>query len=394
MISKEYPPRMGATAIRASAIAGFFSSKGHHVTVLTEKIETTGADYSSNVFFDLIEEKRLKTWFNFFRYLKWIGIGGNSYWLIQVFTKGSRILRDDYPLMYSLGFPYVAHVICLILSFFKKKTMWVADFTDPWAYHPSNKNSIKRLLLSAIEKRILKKANLIVVNSKMTRELYIRKYGALKDIRDKIMLVYNGCEYSDRPANEKINKNKQEFVISFVGNIQGEQVIDNLVIALDKFTKANPKVILNWVGRFINDSGKRNERKLKRFDNIRYIEQLSPQESYLLCRGSDLLLLPCHNGFQIPAKLAVYLQAGKPILVIENVPNDEVSGIVTRYRKGMVVENSAYQIENCLSGILSDFKKGLLEAKYNKDPIYDFSWENQCIILWKGISLKLLNDNE
>ncbi|MDD5438636.1 MAG: glycosyltransferase family 4 protein [Candidatus Omnitrophica bacterium] len=249
----------------------------------------------------------------------------------------------DFDVVVSSSPPEGVHMLA---SLIKKKTHkpWIADLRDLWAYdHYRRFGSIRRSILTRMEKKILAGADHVVTVSE-TWAAFLRKlYGF------DVKVITNGYDedyFSRIPYGDR-----RKFVVSYLGKLNGDcQDADPLFRAMSAFIGEH-KVP---GGRFEADFYVSGYRKpditalAARYglsDHVREYAPVPLGESYTIMRQSSLLLIIGWDGISAsgwrPQKLYEYVGAGNPLLLVNGRKNAELQDIITGSRCGTCADTEA-----------------------------------------------------
>jgi glycosyltransferase involved in cell wall biosynthesis len=138
---------------------------------------------------NILTKLKLYRFFWFFLYpLFW---ERSALWPFIYFRKAKKIIKkENISIVYTSSAPYSS----MLLGFFlqkKNKIKWVADLRDPYtdAYAWSFPSKIHWLFSKWIEKWLLTKPDILIVNTPEVKNLYLKKY---KFDESKIRVITNG----------------------------------------------------------------------------------------------------------------------------------------------------------------------------------------------------------
>jgi len=173
------------------------------------------------------------------------------------------------------------------------------------------------LIAPWLEPKLMRQAEMIIVNNEGTRQFYIKRYGDW--IVDKIQMVYNSSDPSAYLALQSPYHPAPPYTILFTGSIYWPQIrsLQNLIKAVNQLDDLDIRVKLyaphspDYIASY-GLSGPRID-----------ISVASPAEMAQIQSRADILFLPLSWGTKspgiigtaTPGKLTDYLVAGRPILV-------------------------------------------------------------------------------
>lgn len=130
-------------------------------------------------------------------------------WVPFAVTEGIKIVnKKPIDAIYTTSPPHSTHLAGLILSQLKHKP-WIADFRDPWTLRAYRGKSLVEAFLLKIERImeriVLKKAYIILANTKANRRNLLKAFPCLK--ADKVIHLPNSWEEFPKGAY-KVKKNE------------------------------------------------------------------------------------------------------------------------------------------------------------------------------------------
>lgn len=330
--------------------------------------------------------------------------------------------KDKYDIVMTRSMPPESHEIGCIIKKIKPSIKWIASFGDPIDNNPyvlledkgnpfrvdgtssiksiinpkriikstifKTRRLIKKLFInSKVEKRTLKKCDIVIFNSEEQRDYMLK--GKEKN---NIVLPHS---YEEKLFS-KIKRNKgRKIKIAYIGHLDKIRTPILLLKALNKLRMEDEKLSEKLEIEFYGNLD-RND-KLYIFDNelydiVKYKKQVSYLESlkkmqevdYLLHIDANLGTVIDHNIF-FAAKLADYIGSRTPIIAITML--DGASANILRDINALVLTYSISDIENYLRKIVyEDYKFELNEiacAKYNAKNVAE-QFDNMIDIMIQG----------
>ena len=191
------------------------------------------------------------------------------------------------------------------------------------------------LILEEISNRT---SDLFITCSKPLKDRLLEK-GINKDV---IEIIRNGVDTElfkpkDCPSNDK------EFLVTYAGNFQKWQGIENLLAAAKLIT--DPDIKFRIIGFRNEDVSLKNRFREELTGQVELIDSLNQTELVNQLCSSDILIIPRNRNIAtqmaFPTKFAEYLAVGKAV-IMTNV--DETSSFVRKFNCGFVCEPSAEAI--------------------------------------------------
>jgi len=235
-------------------------------------------------------------------------------WIPFLIKEGKKIIeKENIDLIFSSSPPHSLQIGSYRLA---KKTglKWVADFRDPWtnAYWLKNlkKNRIASWLDKKLERKVLKKADLITTVSNEIIEMLDKKE------KNQYALIHNGFEKFIAEKTESTEK----FIMLFFGNLVREENHNEIYDALDSLDEnIKNRIELHFIGNVFSGF---NE-VIKKYKNLKFVlkDYLPKDELLKESVKASLLIITYLKGIEyskgtISAKFFDYLSLRKPILAV------------------------------------------------------------------------------
>jgi len=287
-------------------------------------------------------------------------------WFFIGYFKALNLLREnEYDFVITSHEPIVDTLIGLALK--KRGIKWIADLADPISasYYPG----FWRLILKKIEKKVLEKADAIIV----TNDAIKNKYNKYVNSKDKILVITQGFDLKFFKFQKEFNKNDR-FTLAYTGSFYKDF--------------RNPEALVKALSRLNFNFEFRLAGRLEGFlpvfepikQKVKYLGVLPHKEVLKVQASSDVLVyLGNKLENQIPGKIFEYLGSGRPILCIIQSKKDPVGGLVRNLGIGEVCFNEPegiYQAINKFYKLWVD-KKLNTEYFYEEKKIKEFSWQYQ-----------------
>lgn len=231
--------------------------------------------------------------------------------------------RKQYDIIHAANFDSILPSLMMKLLFRKKVTYDIYDFYVDSFPVP---NKLKKLVLK-LDCFAIKSADAIILPTEYR----------LDQIRcstyKKIAFIHN------TPANTtidgKINKKTDQLVISYVGVLQNDRFLDEMI----EIVKSESKFTLNIAGFGVREKDILNN--IKDAPNIHFLGKVDYSKSLKISNEADVLFciynpdIPNHK-YSAPNKMYEAMMLGKPLLVAKNtgvdkIVDDEKIGFVVDY---------------------------------------------------------------
>jgi glycosyltransferase involved in cell wall biosynthesis len=286
--------------------------------------------------------------------------GGGSQalsWIPSAVKKSEE--RMPFDCIISTSPPIATHLAALCLKLRHPGLGWVADFRDPLYGNPSRIEKRTRFWDEYIERLIFRHADRVIATTDALADVWRARYPRWKS---KVTHIWNGFDPADDTTALPLPSRNRR-IVAHVGDIYGGRHPEQLILAVQHLLESaeiSPSSIeFSFVGYV-------DKQYLQQFDKLiqRGVLSLSPlskshEEARRLMAEADSLVLvdwtDGSGGLQVPAKLFVYIQIGRPILAITKTdsPVDRILSMsdvpyVCLY-PGDSVEQSAAKLQKFLS---------------------------------------------
>ena len=291
-------------------------------------------------------------------------------WFPVFISNMNKLGLKEYKVLITSQYPLVDGLIGLYIKSRYPDIFWIADIGDP-VCAPYNAK-LKKPIDEYFEKKIVHKADRVIVTNRNIRLLLSCKYGVS---RKKIEIITQGFD-AERFKNKKLERVKNEnFTMFFSGTFyRGFREPKNLIDALCQLKHLDFK--LKIAGR--------NELFLKDFDKIKnkveFLGFVPYEKSLELQENADVLVnISNKQVFQVPGKLFEYIGSKKPILnIVYDKDRDETAWFINRFRIGLVCENRVEEIKNDILTLYKEWENNKLYKmfKFDNTDLLEFSWQN------------------
>jgi glycosyltransferase involved in cell wall biosynthesis len=329
-ISQYFYPEICAPSNRAYANAKCLAEKGYDVVVLTEMPNHPKGiildGYKGKLF---CRERMENFWINrvwvFTRVEKNFITRLLSYISFMLFgTIHSLLNWGKYDIVYISSPPLFVAGIGILLKFFFPEIKIVFEVRDLWPESAialgELKNKLFISLSKALEKRIYKISEKIIVISK-----YIKRQIIKEGFHpEKIKIIYNGTdtEFVRRKevvSKELFNEYKRlgKFMVVYAGNLGLAQGLDTILKAALQLKKEN--ILFLFIGSGPKEVQLKQIVNTKNLTNVKFIGEVPREKIHEYLYLADCGIIPLrrlqlYKG-ALPSKIFDYMGCGLPILL-------------------------------------------------------------------------------
>ena len=298
-----------------------------------------------------------------------------SEWLPFAIMKGLELVRKNtYSIIISSSEPRVCH---LIGYFLKKRSdiPWIADYGDPWIYPVPTmaESNMKKSFIKKIEKSILKRMDAITVASEGIKKLYLERYPFLNKEHIHIVTQGFGPDVISRVVGDTPYKFRIVYCGSLYKNLRDPMAFFEAIKGIDK--EDIEVVVAGRINEFADIL-----KKEFNSEAIKYCGFLGHKESLALQKGATILLhIGNTSDVQVPGKIYEYIGAKRPILCVRGGNRDVSADLISRYNKGIIVDNNNETIKEGILKFYDLWKKDLLDKNFNFNEIEEFTWQKSAV---------------
>ena len=277
------------------------------------------------------------------------------FWIPFAVFHGRKIIRKHHIKTILISTPPNSSQLIGYLLKKITKVKWLADFRDPIvgniaATHLINPtdfiSKIETRILIALEKLVVKNADISIANTETHRKELNQKFKA-----DKFVTIRNSFGEDDYKGLSKEKYSK--FTIAHIGSMYGLRKADILFEAVKKLEENIAPEPLNLQILFVGQGVDDLKRSVNNYGLEKYVEMkgmVPHKEAIQIMMRSHLLLLIKATGKgslgQIPAKFFEYIGTKNRIICL-GPGESEVAGLIKDINAGITVEkdkNQAFQI--------------------------------------------------
>ncbi|MCS7179001.1 MAG: glycosyltransferase [Anaerolineae bacterium] len=291
-------------------------------------------------------------------------------WPPAAFFVGRALARQANVIISSVPPNFSPHLAAALLSRGTRRP-WVADYGDPWVLNPLYQVSPwHRRMAAILERALLRRTRRVIVTTEAARYAYQRYIPELPVSH----VVVVPCGYPAAIYRALEATPFEPFTLIYTGGFYpGLRSPENLFEALIRLGDSAPDL---WIVGASLSPWKHWLTHPVLAQKVKAIPYVPHQEAIRLQKSaSALLMIGNRSPLQIPGKLYEYIGARRPILAIQNGPEDLSSHLVQLLHRGVVVPNEPEAIAETLARFQDDWTKGKLDKQFDLCERPEWSWE-------------------
>jgi glycosyltransferase involved in cell wall biosynthesis len=245
-------------------------------------------------------------------YLAWRDQWQESAWARPAGRLAKRLAAEHgYAAVISSGPPHFAHVVTARLAASAGLPL-VVDLRDPWALRPALPapvaSALWRVLARGWERRVVRTASLIVLNTDLAEE---RMRAAYPRAASRMITIMNGLDVEPVPSGAP----RLRFLVAYAGNVyidRNPQVLFRAAARLIRERELGPERLgLEFMG-YAQPIGGQSLEQMAEAEGIREFVRLHPpaprSEALRFLAGASLLVcLPQRTPLSTPSKVFEYM---------------------------------------------------------------------------------------
>lgn len=228
------------------------------------------------------------------------------------------IEQNDITAVYATAPPFTDFLIALEIAE-KHDIPFIIDYRDVWIDNPFHfatpLHRIHRRYSISLEKKVLTRAQKVLVTTRHTKELLIKRYRFIN--YDDILIVPHGYDSADFEQHDDIKPDRNKFILTHSGLFQDNRTPKYFLKALAAFFRETPEAQDKTEARFLGLMRKGHLKYIKKYglsDNVNVTGYLTHSDVIKNLLQSDVLWFMLNDTVRSPGKLYEYFGAQKPIL--------------------------------------------------------------------------------
>ena len=306
-------------------------------------------------------------------------------WLPGALRKAREIFQTRKPEVIFVTAPPFSSLILGAMLARKYQVPLVLDYRDEWdisnsVWENKRMGTISLALQKRMQNYAIKAAKAIIATTKLSAEALETKVAASK-APAKVHCIYNGYDAADFAGSGDTQKDKQHYVLSYVGTLWNLTSIEPLVKAIAKLSADSPELASKLK---LVIAGRRTARQDQLLAAIKNLPVKLVLHDYLdhaeaiklMLRSQELILLLSNLEFArrvVPGKIFEYFATGNTILAIS--PKGEVWKLLADYKKAYTAEPS--DIEAIASHLETEIQKFVSGQHSDEAPFNSTRYERK-----------------
>jgi glycosyltransferase involved in cell wall biosynthesis len=249
---------------------------------------------------------------------------------------------------------------------------WVADYGDPWVFNPLYRATRwHRQIAEVLERLLLRMTKRVMVTTEATSRAY-QSY--VPDLPPNHFTVvpcgYPAALYRTLSDVEPF----ESFTLVYTGGFYpGLRSPEAFFEALIQLGERAPQVLIAGASLSAWESKLTHPVLTQK---VRVMPYMPHREAARLQRRATILLLIGNRSpWQIPGKLYEYIGARRPILALQNGPEDASGAVIHSLQRGLVVPNEPEAIAEAIAQLQDVWENGRLDEQFDLSERPEWSWE-------------------
>jgi glycosyltransferase involved in cell wall biosynthesis len=247
------------------------------------------------------------------------------WWVPNAVRTARKMIRSERPdVIYTSGPPHSTHLAGLILNRLTG-VPWVADFRDPWARCPWDRDSTpawRARLDATLERWCVARAAAVILNTEATADEFARHYPRIP--ATKFVTIPNGFDpelqevVSALEESESRDFGARPLRLCHAGDLYGQRSLLPIVEALGLLARSGHRVEVAQFGNCDHaEAVFARARQLDLEGRIALHEKVPHREALRQMARADILLaIQPGTALEIPGKIYEMMLFEKPLLVI------------------------------------------------------------------------------
>lgn len=290
-----------------------------------------------------------------------------------------RIVKEEkIDIVYTTSAPYSDHLLGLYIKEKMPSVKWAADFRDEWTNNPyildNPHNAVRTGIEKRMEGRVLQEADLLITNTPVMRENFIRNNSLSGD---NFVVIPNGYDIEDFAGlDTDAAPHNDRFTMVYTGALYGRRRPDNFFRALSELKKEGRvdtgRIEVRLIGNYHNDKLQAQIDSFELTECVRIIGYVPHDVCIEHQIAADALILIEGSGRGADAfytgKIFEYMNTNRPVVAV--LPEGCAAELVRESAIGEVADaDSVEQIKSVIYDYYSRWSEGALSFEPNRSVI-------------------------
>ncbi len=359
IIANQFPPMGGSGVQRSVKFVKHLRSFGYEPVVFTREVgnmplkdETLLNDVPKGVKIYRTKPWELPEMKGIFRIPgkvlgKFIIPDTARFWMEFSKKKALDVIKSEgIDLIYTTSAPYSDHLLGLYIKKKMPNIKWAVDFRDEWTNNPyildNPYNALRTKKEKAMEHKVVTTADMLITNTPVMRENFIRN-NRIKG--DNFFVIPNGYDvedFKDMDVNNKPRNDKMTMV--YTGALYGRRKPDTFFEALRQLKEEGKidggRILVKLIGNYHKDKLQAQIDSYGLTESFEIVGYVPHNVCIAHQTGADVLVLIEGSGRGADAfytgKIFEYMNTNRPVLAI--LPKGCAADLVRQSRIGIVAD--------------------------------------------------------
>lgn len=290
-----------------------------------------------------------------------------------------KIVKEEkIDIVYTTSAPYSDHLLGMYIKEKMPSVKWAADFRDEWTNNPyildNPHNAVRTGIEKRMEGRVLHEADLLITNTPVMRENFIRNNSLSGD---NFVVIPNGYDIEDFAGlDTDAAPHNDRFTMVYTGALYGRRRPDNFFRALSELKKEGRvdtgRIEVRLIGNYHNDKLQAQIDSFELTECVRIIGYVPHDVCIEHQIAADALILIEGSGRGADAfytgKIFEYMNTNRPVVAV--LPEGCAADLVRESAIGEVADaDSVEQIKAVIYDYYSRWSEGALSFEPDRSVI-------------------------
>ncbi len=287
-------------------------------------------------------------------------------WKKHAVELGSKIMEEhNINAIFATAPPFTDFLVADELAV-KYKKPYIIDYRDSWVDNPFHfyATPFHKNYSINLEKQVLSRAEKVIVTTRHSKEILLRRYKFLS--HNDVKIISHGFDPDDFAPKSELHHDKSKFIITHSGLFQDDRTPKYFFKAVEAFLKKHPEAQSHFEARFVGLMRKPHIKLIKKYkleNNVNLVGYLPHKEAVKQLQESDVLWFMLKDTVRSPGKLYEYFGARKTLLVCS--PDGIIRKTAMESEVAFTTDpKDVNSIENALENLYALWKSGKLPVPH------------------------------